>query len=443
MVAIVRLQFTETQKWADRLGERKQLRINIGLRPGEVEQLTGLPRICLFIAGSMSLTDTYLHSFAPERYIGVGEDLVVAVGVLKQGANVTTIDRRHMVTPVTMLESPVPWKAIVHGAVLNAAQLRTVDSSDRGRGLPSGAGRQVWNSFIDLCTARDRQRAETVRSEARPRVIRGRAGEVLAQERDATISALQIAGVEENVDALRIVSHDDEDAPFLKRVKTVHQTEDMIINADARRFMDWIETQTEHAAVAEFKGRDGRRLTVVNANRNGVESATGADLVYYNHSCGGFVLVQYKMFKRKSASGEWVCRADELFLDEAQRMMEVEKLYSATAGSDHLSYRLGSPATYFKFCRSDAAFDAETRLMNGLYVPTEYVKPLMASMPGPRGGQRLEYEKTKERALRIAAFAPLVSSGYIGSRGVATMELTNVIQARLAGDRSVVLAMPG
>ncbi|TWH41270.1 hypothetical protein L612_005200000040 [Rhodococcus rhodochrous J38] len=440
MLSIVDLNFSEGAAWAKRIGYYKDSSISIALSHDGTTKLHGLPQVCLFIAPGESIEEWRDDYGNPEDK---AKKLIVAIGILNPGRKATPTDRIHTVSPVIFLESPLPWSEVIDEGNLTASQLESANFGGRARRLPPETGAKIWRSLVNQCTEDDRRNAETIRAEGEHISIGGHAGQVLAQEKDATLTALQIAGLHDQANAFRRVSFEDEDAPFLKRLNSVHQTEDSIINSDARRFSDWLERQVQpnHVSAVEFTGRDGRRLTVINANRTGIESAFGADLVYYNHRCSAFVLVQYKMFRKEGDPIEWVCRPDKLFNSETQKMLEIEKSFSEIAVTDHLSYRFATPATYFKFCKGDAVLDRDTKLMKGIYVPTEYVQPLMSSMKGPKGGVRLEYETAKARAMYVSAFAPLVSSGYIGTRGVTTAQLERVIQARLNGDRSVVLAM--
>ena len=67
--------------------------------------------------------------------------------------------------------------------------------------------------------------------------------------------------------------------------------EDQIIAHDMRVFGDWALKDEGDLRVASFS--DGnRQVTLANVHRTGVETSTGADLIYYAHDWDAYVLVQ-------------------------------------------------------------------------------------------------------------------------------------------------------
>ncbi|GEM29022.1 hypothetical protein NN3_00290 [Nocardia neocaledoniensis NBRC 108232] len=209
---------------------------------------------------------------------------------------------------------------------------------------------------------------------------------------------MKISGVVDSLADLQYVPVDSGDpTPFLGRVESqgsggrepgvplIRQHEDSIIGLDARNLLDWIGRETDHAAAMVFSNRDGRQLTVINANRLGIEQAVGADLVYYSPNYRAYVLVQYKMMSAGQGNridpSNWKFRPDKKFRDQLVRMRKVEssQLQGEDSGPDHDSYRLGRSLTYFKFCRHDTGLDAKTQLMKGSYISTEFVDVLLAS----------------------------------------------------------------
>jgi len=63
------------------------------------------------------------------------------------------------------------------------------------------------------------------------------------------------------------------------------------------------------------------------------------------------------------------------------------------------------------------------------------------ALAGPRGGLRIAYSELQGHYLRSESFVELVQSGYIGSHSATTDLLETLIQATLAGGRSVVAAI--
>ncbi len=387
---------------------------------------------------------------------------MIAVGRLKAGRKQTPVDWIHSVDPIGPLRSPFALKELVTGSG-SAHPLRPIIASERRVvRLRDWDSAGFLQALLSRCNEVDRADVKRVIQASSPRLHSSQVSDVLAQERDATITAMKVSGVVDNLEELRSVPDDDSDpAPFLGRVlaarrensggyvdaSAIHQLEDSIIAADARQIFDWVGQQTDHAAAMVFTNANGRQLTVINANRLGIEAALGADLVYYNKHCRAYVLVQYKMLSAEGSRVEmsnWRYRPDARFRAQLERMMRVENHQRQQDNSalGHLAYRLGPPLTYFKFCRHDAGLDSGTRLMTGSYVPTDYVKMLIEAMSGPKGGAVLDAGGIRERALDNNAFISLVRTSLIGSSGATTDELCRVLAESLQGDRSVVFAMP-
>ena len=83
-----------------------------------------------------------------------------------------------------------------------------------------------------------------------------------------------------------------------------------------------------------------------------------------------------------------------------------------------------------------------TELIKGLYLPLEYWDLLVASdeTRGPRGGTVLSYD-TVPRYIYNSLFTALVARAWIGSRGVTTRRLVDLILDRVNARRLVTLAV--
>lgn len=414
--------------------------------------------LTVFVA---ELATLYQTSFATRalRDVDPSELIVIALGQLKSAKKLSPVDWRYAVNPVAVLQSPVVLKKVLDDADLVSPLLGLVSGERAGR-LRSWESAGFISELLSVCDQSDEDRVKHVIEAAVRDPMVSHASEILAQERDATISAMKISGVVDSLSDLRHVSASDEDpTPFLGRIKPtgsnggeqgalrIRQHEDSIIGVDARHVLDWIGNETGHAAAMVFRNRDGRRLTVINANRLGIERAVGADLVYYSPHCRAYVLVQYKMMSaegsRNKPSG-WIFRPDDQFRDQLARMRNVEISQRGQEDTEtgHTTYRLGKSLTYFKFCRHDAGLEANTQLMKGSYASTDFIDLILAHDRGPRGGLVIDGEMLRDRALDNAAFISLVRTSLIGSSGATTDELCRVMEASLEGQRSVVFAMP-
>lgn len=410
-------------------------RMTVALRRDEVPGV-GSVRLCIVLADA----DAMEHSdwgAAPSPGIWV-----VGAGVMRPAGRATTVQTRYAFDPLIMFDFLLDAEELRATLDLTTDQERVFDEGLGGRLLPPKTSELVWDGLLRLAEG-DRGRLRFLSDSIRPFTpLSAAEGRILLQERDAVMLATEIFGAGNNSrGALRYMSRGTSSAPFLARVADAHQLEDQVINKDARNFLDWIGLETEHAAAMTFHSGQ-RALTVVNANKGPIETTTGADLVYYNHSNESLVLVQYKMMELRSP--EWVYYPDNQFELERQRLIAVEAIHQQSAydSSDHLSYRLGAPVTYFKFCRRNAGFDVnDLKLMQGSYVPTEYVQSLMASMHGQRGAARIVEGPLKARSLGNTSFAALVATGLIGTRGTATDDLIAIVGDALRAGHTMVVGV--
>ncbi|WP_435748746.1 hypothetical protein [Microbacterium sp. PMB16] len=370
--------------------------------------------------------------------------VAVAVAVATTRGPITTIDSQVTLDPIVSFDEPIEISTLLEAVALTVVQRHAISyGAEYGRKLPPATSRHLLEAVL---SAAGTQRAdvETLLSQLHGGVIvTGTAGSALAEQRDAVMLAAEIFDSDEVRPALRFYeSPSDSSAPFLAGLRnTTHQLEDVVVASDARNFLGWATAEEVHASAMTFQD-DGRVLTIVNANKAPLERLTGADLIYYNHGLGSYVFVQYKMMNR--SSDRWIYRPDEQFAAERARLRQIQDAHASLrpAVLDVESYRLSEAVTYFKFCKRNAVFDSsDSRMMPGYYVADEYLGLHLSRFPGIHGGQQVTDEELSSRALHGSGFARLVAAGLIGTRVSTSAEITRVIQASLAGDRSVVFAM--
>jgi hypothetical protein len=408
---------------------------SIALRKAE-RPASDATRICLVTSTGIAIRETLGDLWSVDDDI----EYLVAVAISRSGGSVTATQKRFVFDPIVALEPPLPIAELSSQIDRSSSKAR-FDSDWRGR-LPPKTSDDVWSALLNLSGTEKEALQELARALTLPIALASSSLEVLEQERDAVAMAIEVFDPPGRSPRrlLRNPSMESTDAPFLSRLTSSHQLEDQVISADGRHFMKWLASETAHAAAISFQSGP-RHLTIVNANKAGLERATGADLIYYNHGTKSFVFVQYKMLERNSR--EWVYYPDPQFGKELERLIKVEKKAAASVfdEADHLSYRIGPPVTYFKFCRRDARFDpTDASMLKGFYVPVPYVSPLMASLTVPGKGPRLTNWGLRPRSLNSASFARLVSSGLVGTRGSTTAEVVDAVRASLELGRSVVAA---
>lgn len=273
-----------------------------------------------------------------------------------------------------------------------------------------------------------------------PPVRRGAAAEIVAMEKDAVGVALDIAGFDRAPIGEIGEVDEEEETPFLGRLRRASLVEDQIINHDAGVFADWDLARQSVVGATDFE-QDGKRLTVINVNRLAPEHSLGVDLVYYHHTYEAFVLVQYKRMRREEIEEQerLVYRPDAHHRDQVAQMRQLGTAADPTVPKE---YRLNPDACYFKLCNPETLDPYSTALLPGMYLPLELSEFLIDSgaISGPGGGPAFSYE-TVERRLSNTLFTDLVQAGWVGTRGDVSARLRPIIEFMVENGRSVVLAM--
>jgi hypothetical protein len=81
-------------------------------------------------------------------------------------------------------------------------------------------------------------------------------------------------------------------------------------------------------------------------------------------------------------------------------------------------------------------------MLPGMYIPFDLWQRLLSSDQrlGPRGGVAIGYNNTS-RKFNNSEFVRLVRGGWIGTWGVDSQSVTNIIERELAADKSVIAAI--
>jgi hypothetical protein len=274
---------------------------------------------------------------------------------------------------------------------------------------------------------------------------------VLGEERDAVGLALEIFA--DPSERRRILKQSsihlaEEIAPFLHGVQRVLAREDPLVNRDAEIFPGFVLKDHPIIGVAHLQ-RENRHLTIINTNRQPLETTLGVDLLYYNHQHDAFVFVQYKRMSasKEGDQGEWYYpRHDNSYEKEIATMRNVYRLYKADLQKARLSqlagYRLECNPFLFKLCKREQFAPLRDSLVQGLYVPLSYWGMFMRSgeSRGPRGATRVGPQNL-QRWISNSLFVDLVKGGWLGSSGGVSQDLGKIVRSCLESGRSVVIAV--
>jgi hypothetical protein len=248
---------------------------------------------------------------------------------------------------------------------------------------------------------------------------------VKAESPDGSFATLTISG--------------DKNVPsnFLSGISSRYIQEESGIQHD---LFNWDGATAVHEVGTSVFIRGSRRLEVVYANRNDLEHTLGVDLIYYNEPFRMCVLVQYKLM-RDEGSGH-IYRPDPQLADELSRMdMFYERHKCSAAIQCHEDFRLNDDGFMVKLMPNRGLRPASGELIKGMYIPREYMHFLLGpgGPKGQQGGTVITFDNAP-RYLTNSQFSVSVNSGWLGTRGVQTQTVREMIRAYYETGRAVVVA---
>jgi hypothetical protein len=253
-----------------------------------------------------------------------------------------------------------------------------------------------------------------------------REGTVKAEAVDGSLGVLEIGG--------------DKGGPstYMAGISSRYLQEESAIQHD---LFNWEGQSPIHEAGTSVFTRGSRRLEVVYANRNDLEHTLGVDLIYYDESFMMCVLVQYKLM-RDDGGSDPTYRPDAKLADELSRMDEFYgRQKAASTIQCHEDFRLNDDGFMVKLMPNRGLRPASGELIKGMYIPREYMHFLLgpAGPKGPQGGTVITFANAP-RYLTNSQFAAGVHSGWIGTRGVQTQTVREMIRAYYETGRAIVVA---
>jgi hypothetical protein len=274
--------------------------------------------------------------------------------------------------------------------------------------------------------------------------------QLIAEQWDATGAAMEFAGFDRKQILPTLSQHAlNTRKSFVLNFAEAKTFEEDILPVEMRNVPGWELFQECQGGIVQLrrkatKGQPDHELTVINANKKPLEECLGVDLIFHQTTFNACVLIQYKRLTRQGV--EWYFDLnDEQFSKQLVAIKEFKqrKMLSGSpaAASD---YRISVESFFFKFCKEQISNDESKTLFEGWYVPVEHLELIRASKAslGGHGGRRLT-EQSAGRWFSNTDFAPLLSSGWIGTHGETTALLGQMIQASIEGKRALVFALAG
>ena len=272
--------------------------------------------------------------------------------------------------------------------------------------------------------------------------INSPADQVLALQRDASIVAVRMAGMDVSDIARwdRTTGRfaDDIPPPFISRTQRNgdRQLEERLIEHDAETMLGWLTRKTHHTSWRAFSGF-GQRLLVANANNDTAEHTLGIDLIYYNVSRASMILVQYKKLDGK---GGFYPDSDSNLADEIERMRVLDRRV-APHRSPRDDFRLEPGPCWIKLCRHHTYIPQTADMIPGMYFSLDHFQQLRTDsrLKGPQGGVRFAYDNVPSY-LDNSMFAKLVEIGLVGTSGTATEFVHQQVIESFNGNKALVFA---
>ncbi|WP_144277308.1 hypothetical protein [Mailhella massiliensis] len=367
---------------------------------------------------------------------------LIAVAIGKKGHRAGTGLRRLNMTEIYRLPRPLDIRRLLEGMPrrsLSAAEKRFL----KGGLLTEAAFSFVLKKLLKMIPElRGRLLRFDERRNERIRRLNEKAKRVLAEEKEALLMSLEIAGLDRGQAAGWDYSPQTGPVSFLEGLPSVRLREDEMIIHDLNMVPGFSKIKDYVHGSALFS--DGRTdLTVILANRRPLEELLGVDLIYYHEKYKSFIFVQYKAME-KSSSKDYVFRLPDAQMDEEIKRMDImmqtmSGMQNSSAGHD---YRLSENPFFFKFCPRIVFDPDNTSLIKGMYIPLDYWKRLLSGhdLDGPRGGKALSYLNVK-RYFDNTKFIALVADAWIGTNSMQSKFLEEIIKKILESGRRVLIAV--
>lgn len=337
----------------------------------------------------------------------------------------------------------------IQAGLENPGQVKVISSrsgSGGAIGVPTWVAVKEVIGRIDPASLAALERLEKLKVQSREHIQRP-GSSVVALERDALGIALDTF---DSTGKLRprtlkgwVAPEGNQLTSFLDGLRGVRTIEDQIIAHDAATFPGAAATRFTAIGAVFLVGN--RSLEVFNFNRTRVEHATGADLLYFSQRHNAWTLVQYKSMERNEGARdkEAIYRPDETFDKEIGQMNgfreQTPDTWAPTEGIT--GYRLSGDGFYFKFCSRIQLEVLSEALMPGMYLPREYLIALLEDPDarGERGGRLVSFKNTG-RHITNSLFSDLLRDGWIGTRGVSSEKVAEIVRKAVESGRSVTLA---
>lgn len=369
---------------------------------------------------------------------------VTHIGLGRRGIRAGTGLRRLNIDRVEKLTEPLSAQRIINRLPkCNAASVRKRLASgglltDKGFIAVIEIIRQLAPQASSLLERFSQARTERIQR------LSPKAKDNLAQQKEAVLTALSVAGLSRNP-VQEWSPPEDTPVSFLDGLPSARLREDPIVIHDLMNMpgFDLIKTYPYTAAVFEAEATS-ERLTVILTNRLPLEEQTGTDLIYFNETFQSFVMVQYKAMEKDSdGKSEFRPSSDRNLPDEIDRMDALlAAIQACPANSVHDGFRLTENPFFLKLCPRLVFNPDDVGLVPGMYLPLDYWKLLTQSPEtrGPRGGLCITFENAG-RHFDNSSFTAVASKAWVGTTPSQSDVLKEAIRQTIETGKAIAIAV--
>ena len=371
---------------------------------------------------------------------------IAHIGLGRRGTRAGTGLRRLNIDRVEKLSAPLSVQRIINCLPKrNAASVRKRFNSgglltDKGFAAVIETIRQLAPQASTLLDRFSRIRA------ARIQRLSPKAKDNLAQQKEALLTALSIAGLSREP-VQEWSPPEGTPVSFLDGLPSARLREDQMVINDLMKIPGFtlIQDQVSVTGAAVFVSEaTSERLTVILANRLPLEEQSGTDLIYFNETFHSFVMVQYKaMEKGTDEQVGYRPSNDRNLVKEIARMDALLASIQACAPNrSHDGYRLTDNPFFLKLCSRLVFNPDDIGLVSGMYLPLDYWKLLVQSprVQGPRGGLRVTFENAG-RHFDNSSFTTIVSKAWVGTTPSQSDVLREAIRQTIETGKAVAIAV--
>ena len=364
------------------------------------------------------------------------------IGRGRRGLSAGTDLRRLNVTDMYALTSIVTGDDLIN-AIEQKFQKHLTSRLQNGGKLPKATSVALVDTLIELAPeCRESISAFSTRQRELLEGLSTSERTALAYQKETIATALNLSGIPRDDLADWEVSMGIQPASFLEGLPEARLREDPMIVNDLMNVpgYDFIKT-IPNASAAVFTN-EGKRLTVILANRLPLEQQTGTDLIYYNETYKAFVMVQYKAMEKHNTLGAVFRHPEAQLTAEVNRMEDfLVQLGKVKSSKSKENVRLSENPFFFKFCPRIQFEPNKTGLTKGMYIPFSYWKALEAEpLEKGRKTKDLAYS-TVGRYFDNTSFAMMVANAWVGTSISQSAILEEWIRDVIASGRAITFAV--